>query len=369
MVSLAVRNLVREKTRLAISVGGVAFSVTLIVLIQGLFVAYQSRVADYFGQYDADLWVLEAGTADLFHSFSLVDDALVEDITDLDDVAWAAPYLARQVSVTVGDEEAVTYLVGVDPRVVPPGALDRIREGGPPVAEDEILIDEVFAERYGLEVGDRLDFEHGALVVSGIASGGDLVMFQFSFAREATARSVLGLEDVDNAVIVGLTPDANREAVAREIESLDDLLVRSTPEQIDVNQKPITEGFLPVIRVLVVIGFVVGAAVVGLTIYSAVLEKRREFGVLKAVGASTGDLVVVVLTQALIASAIGYGLGVALSVLASRAAAGWVPQFVTTLRPGDVALVAAAVLAMATIAAIAPLGRLSRIDPAEAFRA
>lgn len=368
MISLAVRNLAREKTRLMISVGGVAFSVTLIVLIQGLFVAYQNRVADYFGQFDADLWVLEAGTADLFHSFSLVDDSLVSEVAAVDGVAWASPYLARQESVIVNDEEAVTYLVGFEPGSVAPGALDRVVDGSLPVGEDEVLIDRVFADRYGLSVGDVLAFEDRELTVSGIATGGDLVMFQFSFAREATARDVLGLDAVDNAVVVGLEPDADAEQVRAEIASLGDLLVRTTSEQVEVNQRPITDGFLPVIRVLVVLGFVVGAAVVGLTIYSAVLEKRREFGVLKAVGASTRDLLVVVLTQAGIASAIGYLVGVVLSVAASRAAESLVPQFVTELRPANVALVAAAVVGMACFAAVAPLGRLARIDPAEAFR-
>ena len=71
-MSLALRNLLRERTRLAISVGGIAFAVTLIVLVRGLFVAYQTRVADYFDGVDTDLWVLQSGTADFFHSFSLL---------------------------------------------------------------------------------------------------------------------------------------------------------------------------------------------------------------------------------------------------------------------------------------------------------
>lgn len=368
MVSLGIRNLLREKTRLAISVGGVAFAVALIVLIQGLFVAYQDRVANYFAQFDAELWVLEAGTADLFHSFSLLDDSLVAEIASIDGVARASPYLARQVSVVANGEDAVTYLVGVEPGSVSPAALDQVAKGQLPLRSDEVVIDEVFADRYGMEVGDVLAFEDRDLVVSGITTGGDLVMFQFSFAREETARRVLGLDAVNNAVVVDLEPAADIDAVAAEIASLGDLLVRDTQEQIDVNQKPITDGFLPVIQVLVVIGFVVGAAVVGLTIYSAVVERRREFGILKAVGASNRDLVVVVLTQASIASAAGYAVGVALSVVASRAAESWVPQFVTTLRSGNIALVAFAVLGMAAVAAVAPLGRLARIDPAEAFR-
>lgn len=367
-MSLGLRNLLKERMRLAISVGGVAFAVTLIVLIQGLFAAYQTRVEDYFERYDADLWVLEAGTADLFHSFSLLDGSLVERIRSIDGVESAAPYLARQVEVVVEGEKAVTYLVGLDPSVVDAESLADVQEGTLPTRPDQLLIDRVFADRYGLDVGDTLAFEHEDLEVSGIVTGGDLVMFQFSFAPEATARRILGLDRVDNAVVVALQPDADRSQVSEEIRGMGDLLVRTTQQQVEVNQRPITEGFLPVIQVLVGLGFVVGAAVVGLMMYSAVLEKRRELGVLKAVGASTRDLAVVVLTQAAVASALGYVLGVGLSVLASRATAAWVPQFVTTLRPGDIALVAVAVIGMALVAALAPLGRLSRIDPAEAFR-
>lgn len=368
VVSLGVRNLLKERMRLAISVGGVAFAVTLIVLIQGLFAAYQTRVQDYFERYDADLWVLEAGTADLFHSFSLVDDSLVERIRSIDGVEAAAPYLARQVRVRVHGEDAVTYLVGVEPGAVDPEALADVEEGGLPVRSDQVLIDRVFADRYGLGVGDAVSFEHEDLSVSGIATGGDLVMFQFAFTQEATARRILGLDEVDNAVIVTVAPDADRSSVSAEIQGMGDLLVRTTDQQVEVNQRPITDGFLPVIRVLVGLGFVVGAVVVGLMMYSAVLEKRRELGVLKAVGASTRDLAVVVLTQAAVASALGYLVGVGLSVLAARATAEWVPQFVTTLRPGDVAVVAVAVVGMALVAALAPLIRLSRIDPAEVFR-
>lgn len=48
-----------------------------------------------------------------------------------------------------------------------------------------------------------------------------------------------------------------------------------------MNQRPITEKSLPVIQVLVALGFIVGAAVVRLTTYSTVLEKRRELGALR----------------------------------------------------------------------------------------
>ena len=97
MVTLALRNLLRERTRLAISVGGIAFAVTLIVLVRGLFVAYQTRVADYFDGVDTNAWVMQSGTADFFHSFSLLPAELRADLADIPGVDHTTPYVARLV--------------------------------------------------------------------------------------------------------------------------------------------------------------------------------------------------------------------------------------------------------------------------------
>jgi putative ABC transport system permease protein len=71
----------------------------------------------------------------------------------------------------------------------------------------------------------------------------------------------------------------------------------------------VDETFLPIVSVLVVIGFVGGVAVIGLTIYTATMEKSREYGVLKALGASNGRLYRIVSHQALISGVLGYILG------------------------------------------------------------
>ncbi len=100
MVTLALRNLLRERTRLAISVGGIAFAVTLIVLVRGLFVAYQTRVADYFDGVDTNAWVMQSGTADFFHSFSLLPTELRADLADIPGVDHTTPYVALWVPNT-----------------------------------------------------------------------------------------------------------------------------------------------------------------------------------------------------------------------------------------------------------------------------
>ncbi len=145
--------------------------------------------------------------------------------------------------------------------------------------------------------------------------------------------------------------------------------VKSLSQMIKANRRVVNEGFLPVLGVLLVIGFFIGVAVIGLTIYSAVLEHRREYGVLKAVGARTRQMLVVVAVQAIFSALAGYAVGVGVSMLAAMGAEEWVPQFITSITVRDLALVGIAALLMGLIAALVPLRSIAQVDPAVVFRA
>lgn len=366
---LALRNLFKERVRLIVSVGGVAFAVVLIVLLRGLFVAYQVKVADHFTRIGADRWVLQEGTADFFHSFSIVPDALRAELAAVDGVATVRPYLARQIGFTLNDEQTLLYVVGFDPTDPATGPA-RIESGTQQINDAGIVVDRVFARNHGIELGQRLTLNETDLEVVGISSGGDMVMYQFAYVTNKTARTLLAMPDTDNALLLTFAPGADPAAIDAEIQAIAPILSpRSTPEIIDANKEVIDRGFLPVILVLLVIGFLVGVAVVGLTIYSAVLEKRREYGMLKAVGANGSQLARVIGIQALLASVIGFAVGVGLALIGAKMLTAWVPQFITRIRVLDLAWVGLAALGMALFASAIPLIRIARIDPAEVFRA
>ena len=62
--------------------------------------------------------------------------------------------------------------------------------------------------------------------------------------------------------------------------------------------------------IAVVLGFLIGTAIAGQTFYNFTLENLRYFGTLKAMGATNGILLRMILLQALVVGALGYGLGV-----------------------------------------------------------
>ena len=116
------------------------------------------------------------------------------------------------------------------------------------------------------------------------------------------------------------------------------------------------------------IGFVVGGAVVALTTYTATVERAREFGVLKAVGASAGFLYRIVVHQSLIVGVLGSLLGIAAAAAGARLIKREVPEFITVLRLTDVIGVFVVALLMAVAASFVPVQRINRIDPAVVFR-
>ena len=76
MISLARKNLYAEKTRLLISVGGVAFSVLLILVLLSLYQGWQTLIASYVNGVKADVWVMQEGTVDMFQMTKLVSKHL-----------------------------------------------------------------------------------------------------------------------------------------------------------------------------------------------------------------------------------------------------------------------------------------------------
>ena len=118
---------------------------------------------------------------------------------------------------------------------------------------------------------------------------------------------------------------------------------------------------------IVIIGFIIGAAISGQTFYSFVLENTRHFAALRAMGASSGELSAMLLLQALIVGFIGYGvgLGVVTFLGTNLLRLGKVPFLMLWQVP---AIVAAAVLVIVTISALIGIRRIARLEPAIVFR-
>jgi putative ABC transport system permease protein len=115
-------------------------------------------------------------------------------------------------------------------------------------------------------------------------------------------------------------------------------------------------------------GYLIGLAVIALTLYAATLSRLREAGVMKALGARPGRLANVVVSQALwtvgAAMVIALGLTAGLAEFLGRTSG----NVSVVLEPGSVLRVAAGAVILAALGALAPLVRVWRVDPMTVFR-
>ena len=181
-----------------------------------------------------------------------------------------------------------TFIVGVNDKESGPVRLLQGRN-----VEDmgEIVIDNVFARKEEIGVGDTLTVAGTPLQVVGIAQGGNCFLYQYAFVTIAQARQLLGLESMVNYFLVQLAENVSPQDAVTRIEQTSSLVSAYTKEQFIANNLSLTgDNFLPILRVLEVIGVLVGAVVIGLTVYTLTVERSAEYGVLKAIGASNGTL-------------------------------------------------------------------------------
>src|SRR3990172_1766870 len=113
MVPVARRNLFAEKGRFAISVAGVGFAVLLILIVLALYRGF-NRAGQTFQELPGELWVVQRGTSDPFHSVSLVERARLDPIMQIPGVRAVVPVLARSMTFDAGGKEASARLMALD---------------------------------------------------------------------------------------------------------------------------------------------------------------------------------------------------------------------------------------------------------------
>lgn len=369
MVPIARRNLLAEKTRLLISVGGVAFSVMLILILWGLYQGFNVVSTAYIGSVPADIWVSQEGASDMFHGISILPTTLRNKLRSMSGVSYAYRLVGRQVSAEVKGRDVHIYLMGYDTKNDTGGPI-RMAEGASHPEEGQIIVDKVFARNNGLRIGDTITVLDDDFEIVGISEKGNVMLYQYAFISIDQAVQLLGMSGLANFYLVGLEEGVVAEEIRQKIEDrISGVEAWSKTEWMDSNRKMVNETFLPIIMVLLVIGFLVGVAVIGLTIYTATVEQSREYGVLKAIGATNWKLYRVVFVQAVWSGLLGYGLGGGLALVINQVAEDAAPIFVTSLGPADLTGVLFLSMIMSLLASYIPVRRVVSIDPAMVFRA
>src|SRR3972149_8573478 len=144
MFRLAIANLVQNKTRLLISVGGVALALTLVLFFRAVFDGAEGRLTVYIDRAGADVWVSQEGVRTMHMSESALPASVVEEVRAVPGVEQAVPILYTEGIIRANGEDFIVYVFGVAPDA-PLGGPARISDGALAPAPGEAIIDHAIA--------------------------------------------------------------------------------------------------------------------------------------------------------------------------------------------------------------------------------
>src|SRR5579883_1929166 len=240
--------------------------------------------------------------------------------------------------------------------------------GGPFRQPDDVIIDDYFAAQKHKKVGDSMDLLNQTWRISGIFESGMLT--RIAFPLEVLQRKTGNVGRVSQ-VYLKLDNPANIENVIREIKNQpgwEDYPVYSIQDFISLVSSSDPGGLRAFTGVVVGIGVVIGFLVAYLSMYMAVLQRTREIGILKSMGASRSFILGIILAEAAVQGISGSILGIAISFAARWVISLLVPASLTMQIVESWWPVAGGIVLAATIiGATYPGMNAARQDPIEAL--
>jgi putative ABC transport system permease protein len=193
-------------------------------------------------------------------------------------------------------------------------------------------------------------------------------MTSFVFVSKGAAESLLRAPGATSFMLVTAETNVSDEELAARLREVPGIEVLTTRTMVNNDLKLLSRFFSAPLRLMVGIAFLIGALVVGLVIYTATVERHREYGVLKAIGIRNRHLYRIVVAQALLTAGIGAVVGLGLALLSGRVIETLRPQFLVAIEPDAVIWVLVGGLGMALLAALTPALLVARLAPSDVLR-
>jgi putative ABC transport system permease protein len=370
MAEIGLAMMVHAKLKLAGTLAGVVSATLLINFALGTFFGLLARHTMLPKNANADLWIVPRG-AEIVGQGTL-DVYALHVARTTPGVVEAAPILMGALNVTTpeGRHEGVS-LVGTPypyrlagPWNVIAGEVGVLRH------PDTLIVESSVRESLGgLNVGSVREMAGRRTVIGGFTWGLAGLGASYAFADYETAREYLHVpRDRASFVLVRVERGRVDDVAATLRARLADADVYPTPSFLSkgyrqlLTKTPIGVTF----GAIALFGLAVGTVVVGLSMFSAVVDNLHEFGLLKALGCTNGDLSLLLLAQAVAYGVFGSALGLALVGLVARALRS--PNMSLELPWQLPAATVVLMLLMCGAASLLSLARLWKVEPAMVFR-
>ena len=372
VLRLALRNLFYDRIRFAATLVGIVFSTSLITIQLGLYVSSERMITTLIDHAQADLWIVPRETR------SFENGAVLPGRERY--LALATPGIVAATEIVVSFAEwrkpsggrIPIVLVGAEPGAGGPtvwnvvaGTLEAMR------MPDAVGIDRTYLRDLGVGgLGDEAEIFDKRARVAAVTQGiRSFTTLPYVFTTLAGARRYLDVERHRSTyVLLRLAPDADLEAVRSALlPRLREAEVLTTAEmrRRTVEHWLFGTGAGAALIAGAVLGVLVGAVIVGQSLYASTRDHLPEFATLRALGSSAGYIHRVILVQAGLCAVMGYALGALVGLFVTWVTAESAMPVVVT--PPLASLIFLITVVMCSAAAISAIVKIMRLEPASVF--
>ena len=373
MVALARRNLFHDRVRLLATLTGIVFSVVLTTVQLGLFIGFMAATANVIAHAGADLWIKSQNVGYLEAAVPFPENKRYR-VLSTPGVADAEKYIAQfgGWKLPNGAVENV-LLIGFNPdgQMGTPWNLTQGRVAALKMA-DTVMIDELYKRKLGVtHLRQRVEIRGYRARVVGFTRGiRTFTTAPAVFTSFKNAQNYAGLR-LDQTLyllvraVPGVTPQALKQQLQARLPDVD-VLTMSEWRRMQVFYWIFGTGAGITVLIAAILGFLVGVVVVAQTIYAATIDHLREYGTLKAMGASNRYLYLVILKQAAMSGCMGYVVGMAISLSATMISQQSATAIIVSWKMA-VAMFGVT-LGMCMAASVLSISKVTRLDPAMVFK-
>jgi putative ABC transport system permease protein len=356
---LVFENLKHRPVRTVLSAVAIGVQVTMILTLVGVSYGMLNDLAERSRGTGADIMVRPPGSSLIGSSGNMPEAIVTKKVRPLPHVALATGTLVQPI----GGINTITG-VHLDEFDQMSGGF-RYLAGGPFQDHHDLIIDEVFARSQHVHVGDNINLGLNWRV-AGIVEPGKLSR---TFAEIQPLQEMYSANGMISVIWIKVDDHVNIPVVINELKQagLEDYSILSVEDYtslISVDNIPMLRPFT---RVVIGLAVVIGFLVVFLSMYTAVLERTREIGILKALGASPAYILGILLRETVLLSIAGSLAGILMTYGTRQLLSSFVPTMVDEMVYIWWPIAGAIALAGSLIGAIYPGLKAARQDAIEAL--
>ena len=359
---MIVNNFAHRPIRTLVSVLGVAVEVMLVVVVVGLTSGMIQEVAKRIEGVGADIMMQPPSASVLLAlSSAPMPIRLREKLEEIDRVQGVAPVLLQFDAA--GGLDIIYGIEAASFDAVSGGFVFHAGRGL--AAPDDVLVDDWYARAKRVSVGQKLKLLDHEFRVAGIVEHGKGARV---FVPLHTLQEVIGAREKASLFFIKCRRPGDMPIVMEKIrEIFPRYEIRPLKDYLSLMTSSNLPGLETFVNSMIALAVVIGFLVIFLSMYTTILERTREIGVLKVLGASRAYITRAILSESALICLAGIAAGLGLSYLVRLLFGALFPTLTILITPDWVFRAAALAIAGGLLGATYPAWLASRKDPIEAL--